>query len=80
VVINNNAIYNFRRNGILAEGINKVDIIGNIVVRSKPRVADEARAGIMGCTTKPCTNLRMVSNIVAGNEYAGFSNYGHPCG
>lgn len=90
IIFDNNVWFNFRPVGV---GMNEVrdiifsnNFVSHVLKRTtldtQPGVLDK-QGGVLICSLsypKPCPNVRVVKNIVAGSVYAGFVAYGHPCG
>lgn len=89
IIFDDNVWFNFRQTGVGMNEVKNIVFTNNVVsvVRHRPTLdADQSvdkLGGVLICSLsypKPCPNMRVNNNLVAGSIYVGFTGPGHDCG
>jgi len=90
IVVEDNALFSFTQYGVAMDEVKNIVFHNNILSVVKERttldtssMSVDQTGGVLMCSLtfpKPCPNLRITNNIVAGSIYGGFFAPGHDCG
>lgn len=90
VKLEGNVWFNFRPVGVGFNEVKDIVFTENVVAHVLERTTLDTEktvldkwGGVLMCSLtypKPCPNVQVTKNIVAGAVYAGYTMYGHDCG